>query len=159
MKKEKCSSSLKVFGHSYAGLMNSISPISVLYQEIWIKIHLFQARTFFGFVTTRKKIEARKQVTCKYVRSMKKIEFSENVITIFLTVLFADECCATLDGPDRWSKRLGSYLRKLLSRQEAGDGGMFWDRIIGGEMVGPWWLPDVVKMTSQIYCVIKKYQN
>jgi transposase len=72
----------------------------------------------------------------------------------FQTVLFTDESRATLDGPDGWSKIWvpeGAPLPQRLRRQQGGGGVMFWAGIVGKELVGPFRVPDGVKLTSATY--------
>ncbi|CAI9590859.1 unnamed protein product [Staurois parvus] len=60
--------------------------------------------------------------------------------TNFQTVLFTDECHATLDGPDGWGSGWlvdGHPIPTRLRRQQGGGGVMFWARIMGTELVGP----------------------
>lgn len=74
--------------------------------------------------------------------------------TDFKTVLFTDECRATLDGPDGWSGGWlvdGHPMQTRLRRQQGGGGVMFWAGIMGREIVGPFRIPDGVKMTSITY--------
>ena len=58
----------------------------------------------------------------------------------FDKVMFTDECRATLDGPDGFSR--GWVLNKLdisvrLRRQQGGGGVMFWAAILGSKLIGP----------------------
>ncbi|CAI9583058.1 unnamed protein product [Staurois parvus] len=74
--------------------------------------------------------------------------------TNFQTVLFTDECRATLDGPDGWSSGWlvdGHSVPTRLRRQQSGGGVMFWAGIMGTELVGPFRVPEGVKMTSAKY--------
>ena len=74
--------------------------------------------------------------------------------TNFQTVLFTDECHATLDGPDGWSSGWlvdGHHVPTRLRRQQGGGGVMFWAGIMGSELVGPFKVPEGVKMTSAKY--------
>ena len=69
-------------------------------------------------------------------------------------VRFTDECRATLDGPDGFSR--GWALNKLyitvrLRRQQGGEGVMFWAAILGSELIGPFKVPDGVKMAAFTY--------
>lgn len=77
-----------------------------------------------------------------------------NLKTDFKNVLFTDECRATLDGPDGWSSgwlRHGSTSPERMRRQQSGGGVMFWAGIIGQELVGPFKVPEGVKLTSDTY--------
>lgn len=56
--------------------------------------------------------------------------------TNFQTVLFTDECRATLDGQDGWSSGWLVDVPPKLQRQQGGGGVMFWARIIGRELEG-----------------------
>lgn len=74
--------------------------------------------------------------------------------TNFQTVLFTDECCATLDGPDGWSRGWlmdGHPVPTRLKRQQEGGRVIFWAGIVGIELVGPFRVPEGVKMTSEKY--------
>ncbi len=74
--------------------------------------------------------------------------------TNFQTVLFTDECCATLDGPDGWSSGWlvdGHHFPTRLRRQQGGGGVMFWAGIMGRELVGPLRVTEDAKMTSAKY--------
>lgn len=75
--------------------------------------------------------------------------------TDFQTVIWTDEARATLDGPDGW--RRGWLLKKAsprlrYRRQQGGGGVMIWAGIIGDEIVGPFLVPDGLKMNSANYC-------
>ena len=73
--------------------------------------------------------------------------------TNFQTVLFTDECRATLDGPDGWSSGWlvdGHHVPTRLRHQQGG-GVMFWAGIMGRELVGPFRVPEGVKITSAKY--------
>ena len=72
----------------------------------------------------------------------------------FNKVRFSDECRATLDGPDGFSR--GWVLNKLnipvrLRRQEGREGVMFWAAILGSKLIGPFKLPDSKKMAAFTY--------
>ncbi len=74
--------------------------------------------------------------------------------TNFQTVWFTDECRATLDGPDGWSSgwlKDGHHVPTRLRRQQGGGWVMFWAGIMGRELVGPFRIPEGVKMTSAKY--------
>ena len=72
----------------------------------------------------------------------------------FQTVLFTDECRATLDGPDGWTR--GWFCKEgprphRIRRQQGSGGMMFWAAIIGNELVGPFRVADGVKMSAKLY--------
>ena len=72
----------------------------------------------------------------------------------FENVIFTDECRATLDGPDGWSR--GWYDAQFpspqgLRRQQGGGGIMFWEEIINNEIVGLFRVKDGVKITAELY--------
>lgn len=74
--------------------------------------------------------------------------------TNFEHVIFTDECRATLDGPDGWSRgwlREGVPLPTRVRRQQGGGGVMFWAGIVGERLVGPFKVPEGVKITSDSY--------
>ena len=91
----------------------------------------------------------------KDVHKKKRIEWAKNHMKVnFQTVLFTDECRATLDGPDGW--RRGWFCKEgprphRIRRQQGGGGVMFWAAIIGNELVGPFRVADGVKMTAKLY--------
>ena len=72
----------------------------------------------------------------------------------FDKVMFTDECRATLDGLDGFSR--GWVLNKLdipvrLRPQQGGGGVMFWAAILRSNLIGPFKVPDGVKMTAFTY--------
>ena len=72
----------------------------------------------------------------------------------FDEVMFTDECRATLDGPGGFSR--GWVLNKLdipvrVRRQQGGGGVIFWAAILGSKLIGPFKVPDRVKMTAFTY--------
>ncbi|KAM9811272.1 uncharacterized protein LOC133156020 isoform X2 [Syngnathus typhle] len=82
----------------------------------------------------------------------KRLQWAQDYMkTNFQTVLFTDECRATLDGPDGWSRGWlvdGHHSPTRLRRQQGGGGVMFWAGIMGRERLGPFRVPEGVKMTS-----------
>ena len=71
----------------------------------------------------------------------------------FQTVLFTDECQATLDGADWWREEWyhNDGLLPQWIRHQQGDGVMFCAAIIGNELVGPFRVADGVKITAKLY--------
>lgn len=72
----------------------------------------------------------------------------------FNTVIFTDECRATLDGPDGWSSGWvlnGTKPPSRIRRQQGGGGVMFWGGLVGSEVIGPFRVPDGVKMNAASY--------
>lgn len=74
----------------------------------------------------------------------------------FYNVFFTDECRVTLDGPDGWASgwRLSpdKYVGERTRRQQGGGSIMIWAGIVKDELVGPFRIPDGLKMTAKTYC-------
>ena len=69
----------------------------------------------------------------------------------FSKVIFTDECRATLDGPDGFSRgRIGHGFETplRLRRQQGGGVVMFWAGICGQTLIGPFFVEEGVKMDS-----------
>ena len=84
----------------------------------------------------------------------KRVEWARHYMNVnFLTVLFTDECRATLDGPDGWSRGwlVNGITRPSRRWQQGGGSVMFWAALIGREVVGPFRVPDGLKMNAQSY--------
>lgn len=85
----------------------------------------------------------------------KRIVWAETYMkTDFQQVLFTDEARATLDGPDGWAQvwsPTGVAIPHRVRRQQGGGGVMFWAGIIADQLVGPFRVPDGVKLTSRTY--------
>jgi len=85
----------------------------------------------------------------------KRLDWAQMYLkTNFEDVLFTDESRATLDGPDGWAKvwnPTGAETPHRIRRQQGGGGVMFWAGIIGDELVGPFRVPEGVKLTSKSY--------
>ncbi|KAK3512212.1 hypothetical protein QTP70_001115 [Hemibagrus guttatus] len=85
----------------------------------------------------------------------KRLQWAQKYMkTDFQTVLFTDECRANLDGPDGWSGVWlvdGHHVPTRLRRQQGGGGVMFWAGIMGRDLVGPFRVPEGVKMSSVKY--------
>ena len=90
------------------------------------------------------------------VNRRKRLEWAEqHMKTNFQLVLWTDESRATLDGPDGWKRGWlinGGTPRLRFMRQQGGGGVMFWAGIIGETLVGPFLVPDGLKMNSANYC-------
>lgn len=72
----------------------------------------------------------------------------------FQPILFTDESCATLDGPDGWSSGLfldGHHVLTRLQRQQGGGRVMFWAGIMLRKLADPFRVPEGVIMTSVWY--------
>ena len=68
-----------------------------------------------------------------------------------LQVLFTDECRATLNVPDGWAP-----IR--VKRQLGGEGVMFWARILEDTLIGPYQIPEGIKISSETYIsILKKF--
>jgi transposase len=86
----------------------------------------------------------------------KRLEWARaNLKTDFSSVLFTDETRATLDGPDGWArgwKPKTGWTADRRRRQQGGGGVMLWAGIINSSVVGPFMVPDGVKITAASYC-------
>ena len=74
-------------------------------------------------------------------------------------VLFTDESRATLDDPNGWAKGWvynGDTCHSRMRRQQGGGEVMIWAGIIGDELVGPFRVPDGLKLTAATYCEFLK---
>ena len=96
-----------------------------------------------------------KSPTLSNINCQKRLAWATKYLkTNFQNVLWTDEARATLDGPDGWAKGWlikGNSLRLRFRRQQGG-GVMIWAGIIGSEIVGPFLVPDCVKMNFVNYC-------
>ena len=86
----------------------------------------------------------------------KRVQWAEQYVKMdFKNVVFTDECRATLDGPDGWSSGWVLNGRPVGSRirRQQGDGGvMFWAGIKDQDIIGPFRVPQGVKIDSKGYC-------
>ena len=85
----------------------------------------------------------------------KRLTWAEEYMKInFETVIFTDECRATLDGPDGWSRgwvRTGVPVPIRMRRQQGGGGVMIWAGIVNNTLIGPFRVPEGVKINSKTY--------
>ena len=86
----------------------------------------------------------------------KRLNWAKNYLkTDFSKVIFTDECRATIDGPDGWATGCiinGQPTPTRISRQQGGGGVMFWAAIVDKDIIGPFRVPDGVKIDSVGYC-------
>lgn len=98
---------------------------------------------------------AKKQPPLKKIHKEKRVQWAKSYMkTDFQQVVFTDECRATLDGPDGWSRGWlanGALTPKRLRRQQGGGGIMFWAAIHGRNLIGPFKVEQGVKMDSRTY--------
>lgn len=89
-----------------------------------------------------------------------RLEWAKSYMkTNFEHVLFTDESRATLDGPDGWMSGWllnGSTPQSKIRRQQGGGGVMIWAGIINNQIVGPFRVPDGVKMNAESYVAFLK---
>ena len=72
----------------------------------------------------------------------------------FETDIFTDECRETLAELDKWSHgrlREGVTKPNHQRRQQGGGGVMFWSGIVDNTLIGPFKVPEGVKITSEAY--------
>ena len=98
---------------------------------------------------------AKRQPPLTIVHKVNRVKWAMKYLkTDFSNVLFTDECRATLDGPDGFARGWvlnGLDVPAYLRRQQGGGGVMFWAGLIGTELIGPFRVPDGVKMNSEGY--------
>ena len=101
-----------------------------------------------------KSLAKRPPLTSRHKRL--RMEWSKKYMkTEMKFVLFTDESRATLDGPDGWAKGWdfnGGDCPTRMRWQQGGGGVMIWGGIIGDALVGPFRVPEGVKLTSITYC-------
>jgi transposase len=101
-----------------------------------------------------KKAQTRPRITAQHrekrlnwARTYQKCDFSK--------VLWTDEMRVTLDGPEGWARGWvmnGQQPPIRLRRQQGGGGLMVWAAIYDNQLIGPFRVPDGVKLNSQNYC-------
>ena len=103
------------------------------------------------------------------VHITKRLEWAKNYVQQdFSRVIFSDEARVSLDGPDKWQK--GWILKDLtrpitLCLQKQGGSVMIWACIINDTIIGPFRVPDGLKLTSKSYVdflknnLLKFYEN
>ena len=69
-------------------------------------------------------------------------------------MIFTDESRCTLDGPDGWSKiwkldKINTPIR--INRQQKGGCIMIWAGIVDNKIIGPFRIPDGIKINSENY--------
>lgn len=98
----------------------------------------------------------------------KQLQWAQKYMrTNFETVLFTDECRATLDGLDGWSSGwlvYGHHVPTMLQCQQGGRGVMLWAGIMGRELVGPFSCPwrcenDLRKVSRVSDCPLSSVVN
>lgn len=86
----------------------------------------------------------------------KRVEWAKRYMKLdFQTVIFTDECRASLDGPDGWARGWisnGSTTPTRLKRQQGGGGCMFWAGLHGSNLIGPFRIQEGIKIDSAVYC-------
>ena len=85
----------------------------------------------------------------------KRVKWATDYIKCdFSIVIFTDECRATLDGPDGFSRGWighGFETPFRLRRQQGSGGVMFWAGICGETLIGPFMVEEGVKINSDAY--------
>ena len=84
-----------------------------------------------------------------------RIEWSRKYMnTDMKFVLFTDESRASLDGPDGWAKGWvfnSDNCPNRMRRQQGGGVVMIWGGIIGNAIIGPFRVPEGLKLSSATY--------
>jgi transposase len=97
-----------------------------------------------------------KQPLLTRMHKEKRVKWAQdNMKTDFSNVIFTDECRATLDGPDGWAYGWvlhGHPQQTRIRRQQGGGGVMFWAGIVGNTLIGPFKVPQGVKLNAERYC-------
>ena len=105
--------------------------------------------------TMEKVVKAKARLPLSKKHMSNRVPWAKKYLKLdFSKVLFTDECRATLDGLDGWSRGWlveGQRAPLKYHHQQRGRGVMFWAAIIGDTLVGPFWVPEGVKLTSQAY--------
>jgi len=102
-----------------------------------------------------KVLKAKARPPISKVNKGKRVSWAKKYMKVdFSKVIFTDECRATLDGPDGWARGWiidGEPVPVRLRRQQGGGGVMFWAGIVANELIGPFRVPDGVKLNAQSY--------
>ena len=90
------------------------------------------------------------------VHRSKRVAWANQYMKLdFRRVIFSDECRAILDGPDGvcrgWLHTATETPRRLRRQQSGGGGVMFWASIVYNKVVGPFRVPEGVKVDSNSY--------
>lgn len=91
-----------------------------------------------------------------HLHKKKRVEWANAYMkTNFNNVMFTDESRISLDGPDGW--RRGWIWKdgqkcESIKRQQGGGGIMIWAGIVHNKLVGPFRVPEGVKLNSANYC-------
>lgn len=105
-------------------------------------------------IAVNRKACARPVLTRRH--QQQRVQWAEsNLKTDFRSVLFTDEMRATLDGPDGWASGwvpAAGWTPARMRRQQGGGGVMVWAGIVNNQIVGPFLIPDGVKVTASVYC-------
>jgi len=88
-----------------------------------------------GFIATAKKVPPLSKENIK----KRLIWAKENMKVDFTNVIFTEECRASLDGPDGFSRgwfRNGVQVPNRLRKHQGGGGVMFWAAIYNNMLIG-----------------------
>lgn len=101
-----------------------------------------------------KKAESKPRLTAQHRE--KRLNWAKKYMkSDFSKVLWTDEMRVTLDGPDGWARGWimdGHNPPTRLRRQQGGGGLMVWAAIYHDQLIGPFKVPDGVKLNSKNYC-------
>jgi len=98
----------------------------------------------------------RKKPVLTAVHKQKRLSWAwQYMKTDFQQVVWTDESCVTLNGPNRWARGWmlkGCELWTRVKRQNNGGGLMIWAGIVGSTLIGPFRIPQGVKINRLVYC-------
>lgn len=101
------------------------------------------------------KMMKKKPLLTKKHRESRMIWAERYVKQDFTKVIWTDETRVSLDGPDNWSSGWvikGRKSETRVKRQQGGGGIMVWGAMCGETFIGPFRVPEGVKINRYTYC-------
>ena len=93
---------------------------------------------------------SKQTVLSKKDRDKRLFWLKEYMMLNYETVIFTGKCHATLDGPDGRGQawvRTGMPIPIRMWSQQGGEGVMFWAGIVNDTLVGPFTVPEGIKIS------------